>query len=218
MTQILFVTGTDTGVGKTVVAAVLARRAVEAGRAVGYVKPVQTGLALDQSGSDADFVASVAGVDAVELLRFPDPLAPAVAAEIAGRPIDFHELVRRTRACADGVDLLLVEGAGGLLVPVTDTRTMADLADALDANLVVVARAGLGTLNHTALTVEAATQRNLTIDSLVVSAFPRDPGLTERTNLEQLRRLGPRVEVVDFIEDVSVKRGWANRSAAARRP
>jgi dethiobiotin synthase len=207
MAEILFVTGTDTGVGKTVVSAVLARRAREDGKVVRYVKPVQTGVSTGEAGGDADFVAAAACVEALELLRFTDALAPAVAAERAGRPIDFDELVRRTQACADGVDALLVEGAGGLLVPLTDDRTMADLACALGARLVVVARPGLGTLNHTALTIEAAVRRRLEVATVVLSDFPSRPGVTERTNLERLRALGPPVEVVGHLGDLSVDDG-----------
>jgi dethiobiotin synthase len=198
MTTIRFVTGTDTGVGKTIVSTLLAARARSNGTRVRYVKPVQTGLQDGESGSDADHVAA-AGIDARELLRFPDPLAPAVAAELAGRLIDFDGLVRKTLALADGVDSLYVEGAGGLLVPITEKHTMADFAEALEAELVVVVRPGLGTLNHTALTLEAAERRNLCVAMLVVSDYTG--GLTEETNLEQLRAFGPPVEVVERVPD-----------------
>ncbi len=197
--RILFVTGTDTGVGKTVVSAVLARRARESNTHVRYVKPVQTGLTAGAPGGDADFVGAAASIEAVELERFDEPLAPAVAAELAGRPIDFNDLMRRTLECADDVDLLLVEGAGGLLVPLTNEATMADLAKAIDSELVVVVRPGLGTLNHTALTLEAADRRGLEVAKIVVSGYPADPGTTERTNFDRLRSLGPPVEVVGVL-------------------
>lgn len=193
-----FVTGTDTGVGKTVASAVLAARARDEGKRVRYVKPVQTGLAPGEPGSDADVVAARARVETHELLRFPDPLAPAVAAARAGSPIDFDQLAAETRALAHGCDLLIVEGAGGLLVPLTEEHTMADLARALSAPLVVVVRPGLGTLNHTALTLEAAGRRGIAVERLVVSAWPADPGTTERTNLDRLRRLGVPLEVIPY--------------------
>ena len=207
MTQVLFVTGTDTGVGKTVVSAVLGKRALQAGTGVVYVKPVQTGLADGQPGSDADFVGAAAGIDARELLRFAQPLAPAVAAELSNTPIDFDDLVARTRACAAGADLLLVEGAGGLLVPLTEDRTMADLAAALGARLVIAVRPGLGTLNHTALTLEAARRRGLEIDRLVVCGYPEPAGMTEETNLARLRSAGPEVEVIGIVNGLSVEDG-----------
>ena len=207
MTQVLFVTGTDTGVGKTVVSAVLARRARDAGKKVVYVKPVQTGLAPGQRGSDADFVGAAAGVDARELLRFPQPLAPAVAAELSNTSIDVDDLAAQTLACGDASDLLLVEGAGGLLVPLSKDRTMADFAAAIGARLVVAVRPGLGTLNHTALTVEAAACRGLAIECLVVSGYPGRPGLTETTNLQRLRATGLTVEVLGHAEGLSVEEG-----------
>lgn len=206
---IRFVTGTDTGVGKTVVSALLGRRAREDGLRVRYVKPVQTGVSDGDKG-DAGFVASAAAIDAVELIRYEDPLAPSVAADLTGRPIDFDELVRLTSERGHDVDLLLVEGAGGLLVPLTAEHTMADLAKSLGAELVLVVRPGLGTLNHSALTVEAAKHRGLHVSLIVVSGFPSVPGSTEHTNLERLHRLGPPVEVVEHIEGISVDEGRAD--------
>ncbi len=207
MTTIRFVTGTDTGVGKTVVSASLARRARIDGVAVRYVKPVQTGVPLGGSGGDAEFVAQATGVEALELERYAQPLAPAVAAELSGRPIDVDNVIRRTMSAAAGVDLLIVEGAGGLLVPITRDVTMADLAKAIGAELVVVARPGLGTLNHTALTLEAAARRGLDVSLLVVSGYPTNPGPAELMNLVRLQALGPPVEVVDFVDGISVDEG-----------
>ncbi len=186
MARILFVTGTDTGVGKTVVSAWLAARALKDGTRARYVKPIQTGLAPGDPRSDAGFVARATGVDVLEILRFRAPLAPAVAAELEGQKIDFHEVIEKTRQAAAGVELLIVEGAGGLLVPITREHVIADLAAELPASLVVVARPGLGTLNHTALTVEAASRRGLPIDSLIVSGWPREPDIAATTNRDEL--------------------------------
>lgn len=194
--RILFVTGTDTGVGKTVVSAVLAREARENGTDVAYCKPVQTGLATGQAGGDADLVGAAAAVPVHELERFREPLAPAEAAAQEGRTIDGAAIAERVRGLAADVEVLIVEGAGGLLVPLTEQQTMADLAAALEAPLVVVARPGLGTLNHTALTYEAAERRGLAVEQIVLSGYPSEPGLTERTNLERLQRLGPPVRAL----------------------
>ena len=188
--MIRFVTGTDTGVGKTLVAAALCQDERKAGRTVLYAKPVQTGLERAQAG-DAAFVAAAAKVPVVECLRFPEPLAPAVAAERAGQVIDVGGLLNDLEKASDGFDRVVVEGAGGLLVPLWGAVTMADLADALGAGLVVVTRPGLGTLNHTALTLEAANSRGLPVDGLVISGWPPDPGVTERTNLERLSDMAP---------------------------
>jgi dethiobiotin synthetase len=187
---IRFVTGTDTGVGKTVAAAALCIVERDAGRTVLYAKPVQTGLQRAEPG-DAAFVAAAAKVPVVECLRFPEPLAPAVAAERAGEVIDVGALLTDLDKAGDGFDRVVVEGAGGLLVPLWGAVTMADLADALGAGLVVVTRPGLGTLNHTALTIEAANSRGLPVDGLVISGWPSDPGVTEQTNLERLSDMAP---------------------------
>jgi dethiobiotin synthetase len=205
---IRLVTGTDTGVGKTVAAAALAHRARGAGLRVRYVKPVQTGVRPGAPG-DADFVRAAADVDARELLRLPEPLAPAVAAERAGRPIDGAALAAEARRLAEGIDLLLVEGAGGLLVPLDARWTVADLAASLGAELVVVVRPGLGTLNHTALTLEAARARGLPVAGLVVSGWPPRPGVVERTNLERLEAMAPILAVLRRVRGVSVDAGRA---------
>lgn len=199
--MIRFVTGTDTGVGKTIAAAALCRTERVAGRTVLYVKPVQTGLQLAEPG-DAAFVAAAARVPVLECSRFPDPLAPAVAAELVGASIDVEGILADLTKASDGFDRVIVEGAGGLLVPLTDDVTMADLADRLGAGLVVVTRPALGTLNHTALTLEAARARGLPVDGLVISGWPAEPGITERTNLERLSAMAPVLGVLPAYADL----------------
>ncbi|MEV6523906.1 dethiobiotin synthase [Longispora sp. NPDC051575] len=180
----MIVTGTDTGVGKTVVTAALAAKAAAEGQRVVMVKPAQTGLAPGEE-SDAETVARLAGVRVLELARYPDPLAPRTAARTSGLPELPMKTVVEAVAALDE-DLVLIEGAGGLLVQLgEDGWTVADLAAALDARLVVVARAGLGTLNHTALTLEALGRRGLSAD-VVIGSWPREPGLADRTNREDL--------------------------------
>jgi len=188
--MIRFVTGTDTGVGKTLAAAALSQGEREAGRTVLYCKPVQTGLQPGEPG-DAAFVAAAAEVPVVECLRFPDPLAPAVAAERAGAVIDVDALLADITKAGDGFDRVVVEGAGGLLVPLGGDVTMADLAERLGAGLVVVTRPSLGTLNHTALTLEAARARGLPVDGLIISGWPAAPEITEQTNLDLLSAMAP---------------------------
>jgi dethiobiotin synthetase len=198
---IRFVTGTDTGVGKTLAAAALCLAERQAGKTVLYAKPVQTGLHKAEPG-DATFVAAAAKVPVVECLRFPDPLAPAVAAERVGTTIDVDGLLADLAKAGDGFDRVIIEGAGGLLVPLTDEVTMADLAEQLGAGLVVVTRPALGTLNHTALTLEAARTRGLPVDGLVISGWPAAPGITERTNLERLAAMAPVLGILPAYPDL----------------
>src|SRR3954471_4783189 len=180
--DLLIVSGTDTGVGKTVVTAALAALAGD----VAVVKPAQTGVAPGEPG-DLDHVRALTGVTALhELARYPEPLAPATAARRAGlSPLSVGEVVEYVGALEAGV--VLIEGAGGLLVRFDDDGgTLADVAALLGAPVIVVARAGLGTLNHTALTCEAVRARGLTCAGIVIGAWPRDPDLASRCNLDDL--------------------------------
>jgi dethiobiotin synthetase len=185
----LVVTGTDTEVGKTIVVAALAALARSRGLSVAVVKPVQTGVAQGEPG-DLDEVRRLSGVaDLHEFARFPDPLAPATAARRAGvTPPPVPQLVKRIRGLSDR-DLVLVEGAGGPLVHLdANGGTVADLAGLLAAPAVVVSRAGLGTLNATALTCEALRARGVDCLGVVIGAWPVSPDLTARCNLEDLER------------------------------
>ena len=201
--MIRFVTGTDTGVGKTIASAALAYRATADGQRVRYIKPVQTGVKRGQPG-DADFVRAIADVETLEFHRFDEPLAPAVAADRAGERIDFDSLTAQVLMGEGSFDLSLVEGAGGLLAPLTGNRSMADLAVAIRAELIVVTRPGLGTLNHTALTLEAAERRGIPVAGLVVSGWPARPKVAERTNIRRLGAMAPLLAVVANIRGVSV--------------
>jgi dethiobiotin synthetase len=181
------VTGTDTGVGKTVVTAALAAAAGTAGLRVAVVKPGQTGTAGGDE-TDADTVRRLAGPATVRTLAgYPDPLAPLAAARVSGlAPLVLADVIEAIETLVGDHDLVLIEGAGGLLVPMgAGGWTIADLAVALGARVVVVARAGLGTLNHTALTLEAASRREITA-RVVVGAWPARPDLVHRTNLADL--------------------------------
>jgi dethiobiotin synthetase len=183
----LVVTGTDTEVGKTVVTAALAALARARGERVAVVKPAQTGVRGDEPGDLAE-VRRLSGVDDLhEFARFPEPLAPATAARRAGvRPPTVAQMAARIEALADR-DLVLIEGAGGLLVRLdTDAATVADLASLLRAPALVVTRAALGTLNHTALTCEALRARGVHCLGVVVGAWPSSPDLAARCNLEDL--------------------------------
>ena len=176
-------TGTDTGVGKTVAAAWLAWKAARAGK-IALLKAVQTG-GDPEVGDEAFYRAALRGMDVTlgTLACFPEPLAPLIAARRAGRPLDFEALARQCESVAAAHNLTLVEGSGGLLVPLDEKRDFADLALRLDAALAVVVRPGLGTLNHTALTLEAAARRGLEVPLLICSGASREPDAVERENL-----------------------------------
>lgn len=186
----VFVTGTDTGVGKTVVSAAIAATWRRAGRSVVYVKPVQSGAA-DGDDDPAD-VAALADVPTIVGPVIGPSLAPGVAARRAGQELlgDELEAVVRDAAVTHPDASLVVEGAGGLLVELgSDGTTCADLAGRLGLPVVVVARPGLGTLNHTALTLAELDRRGLTLAGVVVSGYPDDPDLATTTNLAELDRL-----------------------------
>ena len=189
--SVLIVTGTGTDVGKTVATAALA--ACAKGR-VAVVKPAQTGVAEGAPGDLAE-VTRLSGVsDVHEYVRYPDPLSPHHAARVSGRPeLGLAEAVKRIVDLDALHDLVIVEGAGGLLVPFgnDDRWTLVNLAASLQAPLVVVTQAGLGTLNHTALTVERLKDDGLRLAGLVIGSWPADPDLPARCNLADLADLGP---------------------------
>jgi dethiobiotin synthetase len=174
----IVVTGTDTGVGKTYVSAALANPQTA------YVKAAQTG-----DDDDAATVQTLSGAEVHTLARYPDPLAPATAAKRAGMPAITPTEIAEFVLTLDH-ERVIIEGAGGLLVPFGD-GTIADVARLLDAPLIVVARAGLGTLNHTALTVEAIERRGLECLGIVIGSWPRDPDLASLCNLDDLEAIAP---------------------------
>lgn len=188
--SVLLVTGTGTGVGKTIVSAAIVALADDRGARPCYVKAAQTGVPGDTP--DIDTVRRLAGdVDTVEGARFPDPLSPAAAARIAHLPpVDLGAIADVVHRLSSSYDLVVVEGAGGLLVRYDDDgTTLADLARDLDADVLVVTEPGLGTLNATALTLESMANRGLRLGGLVIGSWPRTPGLAERSNVRDLEML-----------------------------
>ena len=178
----LFVTGTDTGVGKTHVASLIARQLGSTGVRVGVYKPVCSGAVLDPNGvahwDDIDRLrAAVQGHwsdselsnEVICPQRFLAPLAPPLAARAEGRVVDIEQLRRGADGWTGRAEVLIVEGAGGLLSPVSEAETVADLARDLGYPLIVVARCGLGTINHSLMTVEVARQRGLWVAGIVLN-------------------------------------------------
>ncbi|GAB2457002.1 ATP-dependent dethiobiotin synthetase BioD [Jatrophihabitans fulvus] len=193
--SVLVVTGTSTDVGKTIVTAALAAQAAaRRGHRVAVVKPAQTGMAPGEPGDLAE-VTRLSGVtDTHEYARYPDPLSPHHAAAVSGmKELQLADAVRRIVDLDAVRDTVIVEGAGGLLVPFTDDDrwTLADLAAALHAPVLVVTTPGLGTLNHTALTVGRLAEEGLTLAGVVIGSWPAEPDLAMRRNVADLAALGP---------------------------
>mgnify|MGYP003542217731 FL=1 len=190
--SVVVITGTGTAVGKTVATAALACHARVAGLDVAVCKPVQTGTAAGDD--DLAEVGRLSGVtDLVGVARYPEPMAPAAAAEQAGRSLpslaDLHAAIRTVDRPGR---LTLVEGAGGLLVELAaDGVTLRDLAVELAATVLIVTEARLGTLNHTALTLEALAAKGVSCAGLVIGAWPAQPGAVEISNRDALARLAP---------------------------
>jgi dethiobiotin synthetase len=214
----IFVMGTDTGVGKTVVTAAIALAARGRGRDPAVLKPAQTGDDGAIAG-DAEFVAGLIGLDepldAVCPYRLRAPLAPAVAAALEGRRLDPQVVARAYNDLAGRHDLVLVEAAGGALVPFSDGVDMAALASLLGLPVVVAIRPGLGTLNHTLLTLEALHRRGLTVLGVVISGHPAEPGLDHLTNPRALSRLTPvpLLGAIPFDPGIDVEGGRHGRLA-----
>ncbi|MGW3096902.1 dethiobiotin synthase [Streptomyces sp. NPDC001102] len=185
---VLVITGTGTEVGKTVTTAAVAAAAFAAGRSVAVLKAAQTGVRPDERG-DADEVARLAGaVTTAELARYPEPLAPATAARRAGMaPVRPQDVAEAAGKLAAAHDLVLVEGAGGLLVRFDEAGgTLADAAQLLRAPVLVVATAGLGTLNTTELTARELRSRDVELLGVVIGGWPDSPDLAMRCNVTDL--------------------------------
>ena len=187
----VFVTGTDTGVGKSVVAAAICAALAARGERVAAFKPAVSGLddPPGEFGYDHELLAAVASAgqspEEVAPWRFGPPVSPHLAAELAGVRIEPAQLVASARAH----DLLVCEGVGGLLVPITLGYLVRDLAIDLELPLVVAARTGLGTINHTLLTVEAARTAGLRVAGVVMTPWPDEPAEMERSNRATVERL-----------------------------
>ncbi|MTD59498.1 dethiobiotin synthase [Amycolatopsis pithecellobii] len=184
----LVVAGTGTGVGKTVVTAAIAALAHDGGQRVAVLKPAQTGVAPGEPGDLAEVTRLAGDVTTRELQRYPDPLSPEAAARRSGLPSLSPPQIANAATELDSThDLVLIEGAGGLLVRFgPDGSTLADVAWALGAVVVVVAEAGLGTLNTTALTAEVATARGLHLTGVVIGSWPAEPDLAMLSNVHDL--------------------------------
>ena len=217
----LFVTATDTGVGKTEVACALVSGARAAGLDVGAMKPAQSGVTPGEPSDAERLLAAAGGGDPIELVcpyEFEAPLAPAVAARLGGVEISLARILAAARALASRHAALVVEGAGGLLVPLTARETYADLAVALGLPVLVVARAGLGTVNHAALTVEALRRRGLVVAGLVLNRTGPvdDPSVPH--NAAELEKLtgAPVLATLPYLRDITAREPFLRSALAGK--
>jgi len=190
----LFVTGTDTGAGKTVVAAAVCAALRARGERVTAFKPVVTGTGEPSDPDwppDHELLAAAAAMEARDVapLTFEPAVSPHLAAELAGSSIEPARIVAAARSAAAGAETLVIEGVGGLLVPLTPGFLVRDLAREVGLPVVIAARVGLGTINHTLLTVEAARAVGLRVAGVVLTPWPGDPSVMERSNRDTIERL-----------------------------
>jgi dethiobiotin synthetase len=190
----LFVTGTDTGAGKTFVTAAIARRARELGKKVFAFKPIETGCELIDGrlvGADQEIISAAAGDWQTGpqrgLYQLVTPVAPLAAARLESTALDLDRMVEVSKGVRDA-DVVVVEGAGGWRVPITEEYDMSSLAKKLDADVVVAARAGLGTINHSLLTIEAVERDGLKIAGVVLSRRPDEDREFALSNADEIRR------------------------------
>lgn len=200
----VFVTGTGTEVGKTVVAAVLAHTLADEGKQVAVFKPAVTGL--DEEGEpDHALLRRAAGCDQTDEeiapYRYGPPMSPHLAAASADEEIDPRRLLAAARDAAAGADALVCEGVGGLLVPLASDYLVRDLAVDLAFPVVIAASPGLGTINHTLLTIEAASGAGLAVAAIVLTPWPEEPGPVEESNRETIAALSAvRVETLPRLD------------------
>lgn len=217
----VFVTGTGTEVGKTVVAAVIARTAAAEGARVAVFKPAVTGL--DEGGVPDHALlrraaASAQGDEEIAPYRYGPPMSPHLAAELAGEEIDPPRLLAAARAAAAGSEILICEGVGGLLVPLSANYLVRDFAVDLGLPLVIAASSDLGTVNHTLLTIEAARAAGLEVAAVVLTPWPESPGQIEESNREMIAALG-KVEVETLARlDLDSPNSWPLLALPLGRP
>ena len=184
----IFITGTDTGAGKTFVTAAIAAALRASGEDVVVRKPLLTGMeeeATPESPRDNELLATVTGgnPDEIAPLRFDPAVSPHLAADLAGVELDVPSIASATLEAAESSQVLLVEGVGGLLVPISRGASVADLATSLGLPVVIAARPGLGTISHCLLTVEALRARGLQVRGIVMGPWPDEPSEVEQDNL-----------------------------------
>jgi dethiobiotin synthetase len=223
----IFVTGTDTGVGKTIVSAILVRSLIKLGVKVGAMKPLETGcLKLRNSNnkkylhpSDGAFLKDMANmddqIDLITPLRYELPLAPMVAADIEKRPVDLKKIFDSYRVLKERYDFMIIEGVGGLLVPIkkidgskSDVYFVSNLIKDFSLPVLVVSRPTLGTINHTLLTVDYLIKEGITVKGIVINYHkPLENSIAEKTNPDVLKDLCPvpLIATVPYLEAINIE-------------
>jgi dethiobiotin synthetase len=204
----LFVTATDTEVGKTVIAGAIANHFLRQSKKVAVLKPIATGCVPRREGlvsEDAEFLASCADarfpLDIICPVRYREPLAPAVAADRAKQPVDYDAIARSLEMMTQQSDIIVIEGIGGLMVPLDPQHTTLDLARWLRLPTVIVARPTLGTLNHTLLTVEALRRAGIPIAGVVINRYPAESAsIAEESNPRTIEKHA-RVPILAIVPD-----------------
>jgi dethiobiotin synthetase len=207
----LLITGTDTGIGKTIVAASIGQILHELGYRVAVFKPAGSGCVHRREGlvsEDAELLAHCANarhpLDLICPQRYAEPLAPAIAAERAKQPLDWEAINRSIKLMSRDSDVMVIEGIGGLLVPMDEKHTFLDAAEDMKSPAVIVARPALGTINHTLLTLQALRARSIPVAGVVINRFPTDtPGLAEETNPRAIERWG-KVPILAIVPDIPI--------------
>jgi len=210
----LLISGTDTGIGKTLIAGAIAAHLRRQGIRVGVLKPAASGCAHRREGlvsEDAEFLAHCADaphpLDLIAPQRFAEPLAPAIAAERMRTTLDWDAIQRSIDFIARDSDVVIIEGVGGIMVPMDAKHTMLDVALWLKLPAVVVARPNLGTINHTLLTVNALRDADVKVAGVVVNRYPAEmPGVAEETNPRAIEKWG-KVPVLCIVPDVKEEIG-----------
>jgi dethiobiotin synthetase len=209
----LFVTGTDTDVGKTVIAGAIAHWFYQRGKSVSVLKPAATGCVRRREGlvsEDAEFLAVCSQtrhpLDLICPQRYAEPLAPSVAARRAGQPLDWDAISRSIRLISPGSDVMIVEGAGGVMAPMDDKYLAMDVAKMLAIPTIVVARPALGTINHTLMSVRVLQQAGVRVAGVVINRYPAEsPGVPDETNPREIERWA-KVPVLAIVPDEPVTR------------
>jgi dethiobiotin synthetase len=217
----VFVTGTDTEVGKTVLAAAIARTLAAEGLRVAVFKPAVTGLE-EAAEADHELLRRASGSaqrdEEIAPYRYGPPASPHLAAALAGEEIEPARLREAARAAAASAEILVCEGVGGLLVPLSSGYLVRDLAVDLGYPVAVAASPGLGTINHTLLTVEAARAAGLEVALVALTPWPAAPGEIERSNRETIAALGGvRVETLPHL-DLAAPETWPALQLPRLRP
>jgi dethiobiotin synthetase len=232
MAKGFFVTGTDTGVGKTIITAALIKAAHILGFKACGMKPIETGCkraenrrqqTANREGnnslipSDGTFLREITGtgesIDLITPIRFENPLAPLPASEIEDKPIDLDKIKTAYKELSNRYDIIIVEGIGGLLVPILRDYFVVDLARDFGLPLIIVSRPGIGAINHTMLSVRYAIKEGLTVAGIIINyTRPPESTLAENTNPEIIRRLSPTpvIGIFPYLKDLesrTIERG-----------